>query len=274
MPKRVYSSDRLLPRIRPSPTRNRNPSLGPKSAKSSGTARGEPSRSNLFVYLCAILAQVLTLKLADRLSEAVTQRGAAAMFFIVAGNSTASLVLSVAFSLGWCWLSQYGAPNRWLYENLPWLMAGYQGGMVLTTLCVIFVPIVLVWAMAALCRRGDLTVRRKRRRAELHTLINRLPIETWLCQQSRRHAPVADIRARLQRRHLKMPAGVLEKEEYVSQLERAPHDTLCSICYEDYSDGDPLRLLRCAHYFHVECALRRPMLRPAPRTSLSSDAAS
>ena len=24
-------------------------------------------------------------------------------------------------------------------------------------------------------------------------------------------------------------------------------------CYEEYTDGEPLRLLRCGHYFHIEC---------------------
>jgi hypothetical protein len=31
------------------------------------------------------------------------------------------------------------------------------------------------------------------------------------------------------------------------------HDIICSICREDYQDGDTVRLLGCNHYFHKNC---------------------
>jgi hypothetical protein len=47
-------------------------------------------------------------------------------------------------------------------------------------------------------------------------------------------------------------------------LNDAPHESLCSICYEDFADGDPLRLLPCQHYFHVECVHCSPQLCSSP----------
>jgi len=97
------------------------------------------------------------------------------------------------------------------------------------------------------------------REARVHALVNELPIESWMCQSSRQSASVSELRQRLRHRTGCANASVpsvrvlLEKEDLVNELERAPHDTLCSICYEEYADGEPLRLLRCGHYFHIEC---------------------
>ena len=43
---------------------------------------------------------------------------------------------------------------------------------------------------------------------------------------------------------------------------------LLLLLQEDYADGDALRLLRCSHYYHVECAPRGPPR--APRLAPSS----
>ena len=85
---------------------------------------------------------------------------------------------------------------------------------------------------------------------QLQAHVRQLPMESWIGQDGRSQASIEDLRARLKRRKISTH-GVLEKTELVALLESAPHETLCSICYEDFEKGAPVRLLRCGHYFHI-----------------------
>ena len=170
------------------------------------------------------------------------------MFFIMAGGSTASMILSMLFSFGWMVFSQQGGSSHWFLHDTSMLI-----GIFAACVCL---PIALSCRTGAVLDRwrGAETGHRLRQ-AEVHALVNELPIETWLDQSSSRHASVSELRRRVCRRHPKFDASsCLEKCDLVAELERSPHDTLCAICYEEYTVGEPLRLLRCSHYFHIECA--------------------
>eukprot|EP00322_Chrysochromulina_rotalis_P007010 CAMPEP_0115843006 /NCGR_PEP_ID=MMETSP0287-20121206/8091_1 /TAXON_ID=412157 /ORGANISM="Chrysochromulina rotalis, Strain UIO044" /LENGTH=267 /DNA_ID=CAMNT_0003296689 /DNA_START=15 /DNA_END=818 /DNA_ORIENTATION=+ len=91
------------------------------------------------------------------------------------------------------------------------------------------------------------------RDAAVRNAVQALPVENWLSQTSRMMAPVPDLKQRLRRRHKTASLRAIEKHELVAELECSPHDTLCSICYDDYKEGEPVRLLRCSHYFHISC---------------------
>lgn len=41
--------------------------------------------------------------------------------------------------------------------------------------------------------------------------------------------------------------------ELFSNIVGITNETMCSICYEDFKNDDPLRILTCKHYFHDHC---------------------
>ena len=199
------------------------------------------------------------------------------MFFVVAGGSASSIALSIACSLGWYLLSQPFQPMQWL-EGIP-----------TRTVVLLMLPVIsfFIGKFGGLVYQhwqgwhGEGAANRKHKET-ITALISRLPIETWLCQSSREHASVSELRQRLRRRQQNHgPQLLLEKQDLVAELNRSPHDTLCSICYEDYVDGEPLRLLACGHYFHIECldrwlltsARRGPACPLCNRSLLAPDAA-
>lgn len=143
--------------------------------------------------------------------------------------------------------------STWLPTGLTWVQHVSQTTMVMW-LFVMYACMFMISVLAC-CRRHDWGRSREETwsNEQLQARVHQLPIETWIGQDGRAQATIKDLRARLERRGIRM-RGVKEKTELVSLLESAPHDTLCSICYEDFENGDPLRLLRCGHYFHIECA--------------------
>ncbi len=82
-------------------------------------------------------------------------------------------------------------------------------------------------------------------------LLHALPIEVW--RQSSAALSIGELKARLLHRRVDVRRGA-EKAELVAALAAQPSETACSICFEDYADGDDVvRVLRCGHYFHCEC---------------------
>ena len=68
-------------------------------------------------------------------------------------------------------------------------------------------------------------------------LVHRLPLERWLCRESRASLSVRELRERLCTRCVQLK-GLVERSDLVEALDSVPHETLCSICHEDYVDGE------------------------------------
>ncbi|KAH9107676.1 hypothetical protein AeMF1_017019 [Aphanomyces euteiches] len=82
--------------------------------------------------------------------------------------------------------------------------------------------------------------------------ISSLPTEEFKAHES---CSIHEIKERLSRRGVPHEKCI-EKEELVSLLNgfRGGPTASCCICYEDYAEGDVLRILsKCKHDFHLEC---------------------
>ena len=93
----------------------------------------------------------------------------------------------------------------------------------------------------------------------LRHLIAQLPLEIFYCAESRAALDVRALRERLRRRRVPL-AGLCERKDLTDALEACPHDDICSICHESFSDGDELRLLACNHAFHSTSCIDRWLL--------------
>jgi len=148
------------------------------------------------------------------------------MFFIVAGRNATSIALSILFSVVCCLLSDSGLPRRWQpFSNwLPWKL-----------LVLLVIGYIAMYCSRLIHPDAEPEENERTREARVHALVNELPIESWMCQSSRQSASVSELRQRLRHRTGCANASVpsvrvlLEKEDLVNELERAPHDTLCSI---------------------------------------------
>ena len=141
---------------------------------------------------------------------------------MVAGGSPTISALSIAFSLGSLLLSQDSLPYQLrMHDNVVFLLTRSS----FLVLCLLGLSAVYKeWQRSGLAAQG------KERAAELAALVQQLPMETWLCHESRQKASVCELRRRLDRRRVPL-LGIREKVELVEALEGTPHDTLCSICY-------------------------------------------
>ena len=161
------------------------------------------------------------------------------------------------------WLPQPSNDSfRWLPPLSTYLPTGAQRAMMEMSPYVIYASVFTVCALPVLVARQQQEWGRSRNKTwsneQLQARVRQLPMETWIGQDGRSQANIDDLRARLERRKISTH-GVEEKTELVALLESAPHETVCSICYEDFEKGAPVRLLRCGHYFHIGCAMRGAM---------------
>ena len=187
-----------------------------------------------------------------------------AMFLFISSNHPYASALSTAFFLfSFLGLSTPNLPQqivRYLPEvgRVPVAVGPLMVDplhALLPTLCV------LVYSMYALLRAAFVgagvqsSSPPRLTEGELRAFVQRLPVEKWMCCESRKSLGARELRERLRRRRVE-PSGVLERRELVEALEASPHENLCSICHDELEDEVELRLLPCCHYFHVHCVDR------------------
>jgi len=90
---------------------------------------------------------------------------------------------------------------------------------------------------------------------QISTRVLEMPTEEWVPLEALATLSVHDIKERLRVRNVES-RGCTEKHELLDLL-RTHHtstESVCSICFEEYSPGDCVRLLpSCKHVFHLEC---------------------
>ena len=204
------------------------------------------------------------------------------MFLFISTNSPVTSLISVVFFLATCALSS--PLSRGV---LPIPVSRQQ----LTLACVLLSAAAIVWALrhgpigppaaGGAARQPHQARQAPLDAGALRTLIHRLPLEPWLCSESRATLGVRELRERLHRRRVPTK-GLVERCELVDALEGSPHETLCAICYDNFADGEELRMLPCNHAFHIECvdrwlldcgANRRSVACPLCNTPLDTAAA-
>ena len=84
---------------------------------------------------------------------------------------------------------------------------------------------------------------------EIASAVHAMPLEQWRPVSA---LPVHELLLRLRRRKVCLD-GCTEREDLTRLLALRCTDTLCPVCYEEYAEGDELRVLPCGHYYHVAC---------------------
>jgi E3 ubiquitin-protein ligase RNF38/44 len=81
-------------------------------------------------------------------------------------------------------------------------------------------------------------------------------LRTWTVKQLKEELALAARRAPRALTNQKPALVPLDKGELVAAVELArggESARCCAICVEDFASGDVLRVLQCAHRFHIEC---------------------
>lgn len=87
-------------------------------------------------------------------------------------------------------------------------------------------------------------------------LVQKLPVEEFMSAEGLRKLPAKQLKAQLRTHGVMVrPGESMDKEDIVSRLMDLRNSSACkcSVCCEEYHEGDVLRRLSCNHKFHVEC---------------------
>lgn len=103
-------------------------------------------------------------------------------------------------------------------------------------------------------RRRDDT--KERRISEIVAVVQSMPIEEFLPEEKMSaDCSVSKLKQMMETRGKSLGKGCLERQDLVrSVMECRKYSDTCCICYEEFREGDLLRVLpECHHEFHVEC---------------------
>jgi hypothetical protein len=95
-------------------------------------------------------------------------------------------------------------------------------------------------------------------------IIGALPIEKVESKATLSKMSVKELARELKEEKKKCPRSKMksegpppiEKEELVELILKLRGDPLCSVCFEEFEEGEHVRALPCAHRFHIECVDR------------------
>jgi E3 ubiquitin-protein ligase RNF38/44 len=95
-------------------------------------------------------------------------------------------------------------------------------------------------------------------------IIGALPIEKVESKATLSKTTVKELARELKEEKKKCPRSKMksegpppiEKEELVELILKLRGDPLCSVCFEEFEEGEHVRALPCAHRFHIECVDR------------------
>ena len=95
-------------------------------------------------------------------------------------------------------------------------------------------------------------------------IIGALPIEKVESKATLSKMTVKELARELKEEKKKCPRSKMkaegpppiEKEELVELILKLRGDPLCSVCFEEFEEGEHVRALPCAHRFHIECVDR------------------
>jgi len=95
--------------------------------------------------------------------------------------------------------------------------------------------------------------------AEMAELVRKIPVEEYVSMEDIRGGECSVSKLKRMLRHRGAGDAIvdqycLEKEELMNELCRVrKHEGECTICSEDYAEGEPLRVLPCQHEYHLHC---------------------
>jgi hypothetical protein len=90
--------------------------------------------------------------------------------------------------------------------------------------------------------------------ADIVTIVSKLPVEEYISNDALDKCTISQLQTMLEIRKGPDAGNFVERRELQAAVAACRTNESCCICFEDYQEGDPLRVLpKCHHDFHLEC---------------------
>lgn len=102
---------------------------------------------------------------------------------------------------------------------------------------------------------GNRRLRRKLTVAEIADIVRKVPVEEFVSENDYGSCSVTKLKRMLaNRRRSQESEHCLERDDLIREIQKARHfHSECSICAEEFVEGDVLRVTKCQHEFHLHC---------------------